>query len=321
MALVTRCPSCRTTFRITQDQLELRNGLVRCGHCKEVFNGKQHLLGPEITQQPAAALMPAPAENQPVPTPTAPPWMAGTSLATEFARIAAETEDAPWSTPAKQPTPNALTQELPHPIPLTPSALPQAADKATVAPDETEKKAETGADDIPAFIHQAERRERWRRTSRIIMLLGVVLLTITLLLQTIHVWHHTITAWLPATRPLLSSACAVLRCSTSLPANIAQLSLESAEMQLVPPHRNIYMLTVLLRNHSRHAQAWPHLELTLDDTNEKTVIRRVFAPREYLRPIQQVDDGLPGASEQQIKLNFELAQPLASAYRVYLFFP
>lgn len=332
MTLATRCPTCRTTFRVTQDRLDLRDGLVRCGNCKEVFNGNEHLLGPAAT----------PTENQPAPTPTTTPRTTGAGLEAEFARVAAETADAPWSTPgkntsagtppsqtaastpAKQPAPNTLTQELPHPIPLTSSAPPQATDKGTVAPGETKKKTETntgGADDIPAFIHQAERRERWHRTNRIVIPLGVALLAIILLLQTIHVWRNTIADWLPATRPLLSSACAALHCSISLPANIAQLSLESAEMQLTPSSQKTYMLTMLLRNHSRHAQAWPHLELTLDDVNEKAIIRRIFTPREYLRPPQQVDDGLPGDSEQQIKLIFELAQPLASAYRVYLFFP
>ena len=44
MSLATRCPYCRTTFRVTHDQLKLRGGLVRCGACKEIFNGVEHLL-------------------------------------------------------------------------------------------------------------------------------------------------------------------------------------------------------------------------------------------------------------------------------------
>ncbi|MFL6715114.1 MAG: zinc-ribbon domain-containing protein, partial [Burkholderiaceae bacterium] len=46
MVLATRCPHCRTTFRVVQDQLKLRGGLVRCGACKEIFNGTEHLLRP-----------------------------------------------------------------------------------------------------------------------------------------------------------------------------------------------------------------------------------------------------------------------------------
>lgn len=55
MVLATRCPHCRTTFRVVQDQLKLRGGLVRCGACKEIFNGTEHLLRPMEPSAPAAA--------------------------------------------------------------------------------------------------------------------------------------------------------------------------------------------------------------------------------------------------------------------------
>ena len=40
----TRCPSCKTVFRVTDAQLALRNGQVRCGHCRQVFNGRAELI-------------------------------------------------------------------------------------------------------------------------------------------------------------------------------------------------------------------------------------------------------------------------------------
>jgi predicted Zn finger-like uncharacterized protein len=41
--MYTCCPHCQTCFRITKAQLDVAQGKVRCGHCKQVFNGKQHL--------------------------------------------------------------------------------------------------------------------------------------------------------------------------------------------------------------------------------------------------------------------------------------
>lgn len=38
--LVTRCPACRTAFRVVQDQLRLRDGRVRCGVCNHVFDAR-----------------------------------------------------------------------------------------------------------------------------------------------------------------------------------------------------------------------------------------------------------------------------------------
>jgi predicted Zn finger-like uncharacterized protein len=38
----TRCPGCATVFRVKPEQLALRDGQVRCGHCKTVFDGVAH---------------------------------------------------------------------------------------------------------------------------------------------------------------------------------------------------------------------------------------------------------------------------------------
>jgi predicted Zn finger-like uncharacterized protein len=40
----TRCPECHTTFRVTQAQIEAREGLVRCGKCACVFSATEHLV-------------------------------------------------------------------------------------------------------------------------------------------------------------------------------------------------------------------------------------------------------------------------------------
>ena len=40
----TRCPGCRTVFRVTPAQLALRAGQVRCGHCRTVFDGTAGLI-------------------------------------------------------------------------------------------------------------------------------------------------------------------------------------------------------------------------------------------------------------------------------------
>lgn len=43
MALATTCPQCKTSFRVVPDQLKLRRGYVRCGRCRHVFAGIEHL--------------------------------------------------------------------------------------------------------------------------------------------------------------------------------------------------------------------------------------------------------------------------------------
>lgn len=37
-ARVVRCPTCQTAFKVTPEQLAVANGMVRCGHCQQVFD-------------------------------------------------------------------------------------------------------------------------------------------------------------------------------------------------------------------------------------------------------------------------------------------
>ena len=109
MVLATRCPHCRTTFRVVQDQLKLRGGLVRCGACKEIFNGTEHLLRPI---EPAA---PATAPQAEAGSPAAPAAQAAPSAAQ-----AQPLASAP-ATPAATPLPPAAetsATDQPSPDPL-----------------------------------------------------------------------------------------------------------------------------------------------------------------------------------------------------------
>jgi len=82
----TRCPGCKTIFRVTEGQLVLRGGQVRCGHCRTVFNGREELIAldapaldedqedelakgpPTVTLRSAHALDPPPQEPAPAAT-------------------------------------------------------------------------------------------------------------------------------------------------------------------------------------------------------------------------------------------------------------
>lgn len=61
----TRCPACRTVFRLRPDQLEARAGLVRCGFCYQAFNALEHRLAPDeaADEDDAQALTPPPAAS------------------------------------------------------------------------------------------------------------------------------------------------------------------------------------------------------------------------------------------------------------------
>lgn len=66
MLLATRCPHCETVFRLQREQLALHDGLVRCGHCRQVFDAARALV-PTEPEAAAAQAAPHAPEQQPAP--------------------------------------------------------------------------------------------------------------------------------------------------------------------------------------------------------------------------------------------------------------
>ncbi|HJV73119.1 MAG TPA: DUF3426 domain-containing protein [Noviherbaspirillum sp.] len=367
MALATQCPHCHTTFRVAHDQLKLRAGLVRCGACKQIFNGIENLLRSEEPELPAKPA-PQPASKTELHTePSASDQEALASPETTSTPAIPEPEiridETAYSvTPEASPPPDAIAPTETKEDPLlrmtlmdiaaekseqndtsTPTASATIAEKDDAleqtlddlqskpwrkkpdTPEDTEgdalDQAEASDYEEPAFVRQGRRRQRIGRALRIFMAAGSVILLVGLLAQSAYVFRDQIAARFPQARPALVEACGYIDCQVGLPAHADSVSIESSELQTLSANDNTFVLTVLLRNQGTTAQAWPHIELTLNDANEKPIVRRVFAPRDYLLPAQDFSQGFAPNSEQPAKLFFKLSQLKASGYRVYLFYP
>lgn len=97
--LVTRCPACRTAFRLVADQLRLRQGLVRCGQCETVFDAREHLIEIPLPAGNTAGSVPAPAQK-----PAASAAPAPASAETTAPPASSSAAPAPTPTPAFTPT-------------------------------------------------------------------------------------------------------------------------------------------------------------------------------------------------------------------------
>lgn len=369
MALATQCPHCHTTFRVAHDQLKLRAGLVRCGVCKQIFNGIENLLRPEeaekafppTPQQPPSSepAPPAVPAEQSVPMPDAP-----SSPDKPLAEQTAETEqgEAPASSselpsPVKEETPEPKEEQKPSPDPLLRMTLMdiapgRAAAKTPESDAESERKDEDDLDktiddlqekpwrsedgeastdaldrvdeseyEEPEFVRQARQRQRIGHIMKVAMIVALPLLFLALLIQAAYAFRVQLAARFPEMQPVLLRLCDVLHCEVGLPADIESVSIESNELQMGSTSSGPLSLTLLLRNHSTTVQAWPSIELTLNDANEKPVARRVFMPRDYLPATQDIAKGFEPKSEQPVKLYLELIGFKAEGYRVYLFYP
>lgn len=173
--------------------------------------------------------------------------------------------------------------------------------------------------DEPEFVRRGRLREQTDRTRRIALGAGSALLLIALAAQGLSTFRNVLAARYPQARPVLVASCAVFGCKVELPAQIDVLSIETGELQTLGA--NTFSFTTLLRNPGTLAQAWPHIELTLTDANDKPLVRRVFTPTEYLPPGVAPAKGFGARSEQPVKLFFELNQIKASGYHIAIFYP
>jgi predicted Zn finger-like uncharacterized protein len=73
LSLVTRCPSCKTLFRVLPEQLQARGGQVRCGRCMHAFDGFQALAVERLGAPPEPAALPRNTLADPEPKPAANP--------------------------------------------------------------------------------------------------------------------------------------------------------------------------------------------------------------------------------------------------------
>lgn len=178
---------------------------------------------------------------------------------------------------------------------------------------------EVAADEEPGFIKRDRRRQKFGKAATIAMSLGSVLLLASLAAQGLTTFRNQIAAALPPLKPALTAACNALGCKIELPAQIDDLSIEQGELQTLS--ETTFSFTTQLRNQSATAQAWPHIELVLDDASDKAVLRRVFTPREYLGADVALDKGFAPHTEQSVKLYFELKQLKASGYHIAVFYP
>ena len=89
---------------------------------------------------------------------------------------------------------------------------------------------------------------------------------------------------------------------------------------LLEAKAGMLLLSATLKNRAAYAQAWPLLEITLTDTQDAAVVRRVLQPADYLPP--QADPTLfPPNGEVGLRLWLEAKETAAAGYRLYVFYP
>jgi predicted Zn finger-like uncharacterized protein len=291
MSLATRCPACATTFKVVKDQLRISDGWVRCGRCGEVFDATLDLRD-----------APPDTFSEPVAPPPSPATRAGRQPLQETDRGR-----------AGEPTVDE---------PVRPSGRIEPAGARAGYLD-------TGPDTFPAtttplFLDRANAsaKDFWERTAVQRAMAALAFLGVVLLLgQMAHQSRDMIVTRAPSLRPVMTSMCKALGCEISALRQINDIKVDGASFTRARSGEG-YRFSFTLRNMADVPLAMPAIELSLLDTQERAVVRRVLMPAEFGAPTE-----LPARSERAASLALRFtgpdaaSMPTVAGYRLETFYP
>ncbi len=154
------------------------------------------------------------------------------------------------------------------------------------------------------------------------MVLATVILALLLPVQGIVFFRNQIADRIPALHAPLEAMCRSFGCRVALPRRTDKLEIETSDLQALDPARpNRVVLIATVRNLAPLTQAFPSLELTLTDPEERALVKQVFEPAQYLPESVRPEQGFGAQSEVPIRLQLDTGTVTASGYRLFLFHP
>lgn len=318
MSLITSCPACSTRFKIVPDQLKISDGWVRCGQCAEIFDASTRI-EPDPLLKPRHQLFPVLTETaQPSgPTPVESPSIPGNSPA-DPRTGATEAAPSPTPTPTEEDSAEASRSGIVTDIPPDWFAHPDAKTTVEASPGEWAPLPDVE----PEFVKAAKRRERWTRPwVRVVLSLLCLLCVGALGAQVLVHQRDRVAAQRPDWVPAIQGLCTWLDCEIGPLKDTDSVVIDATRFTKLASlnGQDVFQLEVTLKNKAAHAVASPALELTLTNTQDEAVVRKVFMAKNYL-PAPE----LAAQAERPVTLSLKVTSDTPgkiSGYRIALFHP
>ena len=307
MNYITTCPACETQFLLNTDQLKAQRGKVQCGHCQQLFNAKNRLT--EV------------AENTNI----------DAALSTEIS-----IRDADDSTVENGASNNSSVDHIQAFNDTSDNYTRDTSDFSTNRITAFHTDENLRADDRETFNDQTEgsnsaaptiiqdlttepqfTKEPFNLKKLWISLLGLLLLILALL-QTLYFFRTQIAAQYPQFKPYLLQACQALNCEIKLAQNLNLLTIDDSDMQESDDYEDVISFSSELINNANYVQAYPNIELTLTDTQDQPVLRKLVTPKEYLTKNVVVEAGMDARQELRLNLVIDASELTVAGYRVLL---
>jgi hypothetical protein len=193
------------------------------------------------------------------------------------------------------------------------SALPADPldDQDSLAPDEVLP---------PTFVQEARRRDLWRRPGvRAGLLAGVLMLSALLVVQYALHARHGLAARAPALAGPLRALCQAAGCTVEAPREIEAIVIDSTTFNKL--RADAYRLSLTVKNLAAHPVAMPAVELTLTDSQDQPVLRRVLMPADLGARSSVLGPTAEWSGTLGLTVAASGSPARVSGYRVLAFYP
>jgi predicted Zn finger-like uncharacterized protein len=333
MSSITRCPVCGTLFRVVTDQLKISEGWVRCGKCREVFDASANL-ATGVQEDPGALRSPSGEDAAEMRESNS--YGAKKSFTTiknavvgglPFPKKKQDFSSSDWINSVNPPAPYEDSSSLAdNPPSLMPQDFTQSElASSDLAPLFANSSLGKTSPATPSFVRQAHRTQRWSSplARAGLSMLAMVLVT-SLFAQIVMQESSRIATAQPRTEPWLQDFCRLTGCTLGPLKHIESVLVDASGFSKLRTDGKyeFYKIALNLKNNGALAVAVPYIELSLNDSQDQPVLRRVLSASDLgvaqltIAPAAE----LAGGATIQID-NTQLAGARIAGYRMLAFYP
>ncbi|MBQ75400.1 MAG: hypothetical protein CMQ20_10320 [Gammaproteobacteria bacterium] len=296
---ITCCPACHTSFRVTQELMEIASGAVRCGACLRVFQAIDQVVE-EREDAEAGGAPPEPLDTNEIQSCY---WLHWELYVDEvFSQIhvdqgTAHVEQVQTSDPGA----DAIDQGEADPddsyrVPEASADLDEEHDelKTLVSQLDLQDDPESlVAGHVPPSAHPA-----WYAAVLVLVVSGFLQFAwfnLDIYSQRVEYrsWYH--------------SACNLFGCELAEYANADELTTSNLIVRSHPDASGALIVDAIVRNSASYRQRFPFLQLQFRDIENQPVAQRRFAPKNYLAGELRGMRFIPG--ETEVRFSLEIADP------------
>lgn len=255
--MFTRCPNCRAAFSITDQQLEIATGMVRCSMCEHVFNAQLYLFdqSSDDSQNIDITLEPDDSSN-------------------------IDLEFLDKQLHGFEDTHQGLRPQQQEEIPATTNNVESTAQEP-LAPKV-----------IAGQVSNLENESTPLQSLRWLGSISIVALVAAVLLQIATVVKPEI---VPA--QFRSRVCQWLTCVNQIPRALDEIEVLNRSIYTHPNENNALMVTVTIVNRAQFAQPYPIIHLRFLNVARDVIATRQFGSNHYLdtnwQPKRLMESNIP----------------------------